>query len=196
MTSDLPSTSDSSDESDSESGESEESELEGEAAAQKEDFEEDEDEEGAQPNTSSAAVRTKNEIVDNSIILPEIKTVDESEILERVGEIMSIIENMVIVKGDGSEVETRAAERALDSESLLVFEDRQVLGYVSQSRILCHLALIDLRCMKPSDPRISLYIRSNLHLLLISIPRLSKSLDPYSTFLGAANLFSPANSGR
>jgi H/ACA ribonucleoprotein complex non-core subunit NAF1 len=44
---------------------------------------------------------------------------------------MSIVGNVVIVKGDTSAMADRAAERALDSDSLLVFEDRKVLGYVS-----------------------------------------------------------------
>ena len=43
---------------------------------------------------------------------------------------MSIVDNVVIVKGIASAAENMAAERALDSDSLLVFEDRKVLGYV------------------------------------------------------------------
>ena len=44
---------------------------------------------------------------------------------------MSIIDNVVIVKGIPSSSENRGAERALDCESLLVFEDKKVLGVVS-----------------------------------------------------------------
>lgn len=43
---------------------------------------------------------------------------------------MSITNNVVIVKGISSSKEDTASQRALDSESLLVFEDRKVLGYV------------------------------------------------------------------
>jgi H/ACA ribonucleoprotein complex non-core subunit NAF1 len=43
---------------------------------------------------------------------------------------MNIIDNVVIVKGASSEVVNRGSERALDSDTLLVFEDRKVMGYV------------------------------------------------------------------
>ena len=49
---------------------------------------------------------------------------------------MNIVENVVIVKGDPSAVSDRASERALDSDSILVFEDRKVLGYVSYPHLL------------------------------------------------------------
>jgi hypothetical protein len=50
-----------------------------------------------------------------------------------VGEITSIIENVVIIKGLASEVANRGSRRALDSDTLLVFEDRKVVGYVRTS---------------------------------------------------------------
>ena len=75
--------------------------------------------------------RTKNEISEPSIVMPDITEIGDQEPLEKVGEIMSIIENIVIVKGLPSPTENKAAERALDSDSLLVFDDRKVLGYVS-----------------------------------------------------------------
>lgn len=43
---------------------------------------------------------------------------------------MSIVEKTVIVKGAPSEVLARASGQALDCDTLLVFEDRKVLGYV------------------------------------------------------------------
>lgn len=43
---------------------------------------------------------------------------------------MSIVDKVVIVKGSASDTVTRASERALDSDTLLVFEDRKVLGFV------------------------------------------------------------------
>lgn len=95
---------------------------------------EDDDEEDAKGPSGGASLRTKNEIPEPSVVVPDISEVDAHEPLEKVGEIMSIIDNVVIVKGLASAVENKAAERALDSESLLVFEDRKVLGYVSSIR--------------------------------------------------------------
>ena len=63
-------------------------------------------------------------------MIPPIEEVGPHEALEKVGEVMSIVDKVVIVKGFASEMATRASERALDSETLLVFEDRKVLGYV------------------------------------------------------------------
>lgn len=86
----------------------------------------DEDEE---PGTLSA-LRTKNEIEEAVTHVPEFTEVGGDEVLEKVGEILSIIDNVVVIKGVTSEYLNRASERALDSESLLVFNDRRVLGYV------------------------------------------------------------------
>lgn len=60
-----------------------------------------------------------------------MEEIEGNEELEKVGEIMSIIDKVVIVKGNASHIANRASERALDSETLLVFEDRKVFGYVS-----------------------------------------------------------------
>jgi hypothetical protein len=73
----------------------------------------------------SAYQQTKNEIA-VKIVIPEIEEVGVEEVLEKVGEIMSIVDTVVIVRGMTSE-----KCRALDSDTLLVFEDRKVLGYVS-----------------------------------------------------------------
>ena len=83
------------------------------------------------PSISTAVVKTKNEITGASSSVPDFEEVGPDEPLEKVGEVMSIVENVVIVKGDPSTVSERASERALDSDSLLVFDDRKVLGYVS-----------------------------------------------------------------
>lgn len=93
------------------------------------DHDADDDEDGAQAGGGSV-LRTKNEIEEPTVLVPEISEVSADEVLEKVGEIMSIIENVVIVKGLPSEYLNRASDRALDLESLLVFEDRKVLGYV------------------------------------------------------------------
>jgi H/ACA ribonucleoprotein complex non-core subunit NAF1 len=50
--------------------------------------------------------------------------------LERVGEVMNIMDNAVIVKCTSSEVVNRGSDKALDAGTLLVFEDRKVMGYV------------------------------------------------------------------
>lgn len=78
-------------------------------------------------------MKTKNEVSDISIVVPKEAEVGEHEVLEKVGEVMSIMDKVVIVKGAGSQVQNRAADRALDSDTLLVFEDRKVLGYVGDA---------------------------------------------------------------
>ena len=90
--------------------------------------EDDEDEEeGAAVATT---VRTKNELSEPDIMIPPIVQVGPDEQLERVGEIMNVMNNVVVVKGGDSGTH-RASEHALDAETLLVYEDRRVLGYVS-----------------------------------------------------------------
>ena len=98
------------------------------------DHDADDDEDGAQVGGGSV-LRTKNEIEEPTVLVPEISEVGADEVLEKVGEIMSIIENVVIVKGLPSEYLNRASDRALDLESLLVFEDRKVLGYVRFTKL-------------------------------------------------------------
>lgn len=44
---------------------------------------------------------------------------------------MTIMDNLAIIKGMPAELANRGSERALDSDTLLVFKDRKVLGYVS-----------------------------------------------------------------
>ena len=95
----------------------------------KNDVSDDSDDEVTGVSIPPSGVRSKNEIAE-SAVMPEIQTVGEDERLEKVGEIMSVIESVVVVRGIPSDTKN-ASERALDSESLLVFEDRKVLGYVS-----------------------------------------------------------------
>ena len=73
------------------------------------------------------AFNTKNEIIPVPK-LPTIAKVEDDEELEPVGEVMSIVGTVVIVKAyqDGS-------NRVLDTDSMLVFEDRKVLGLVSNA---------------------------------------------------------------
>lgn len=78
----------------------------------------------------AAAISTKNEITNPPVSLPEVKEVDPSEPIEKIGEIQSIIDSVVIIRGMGSPALSVPVEKVLDSESLLVFEDRKVLGSV------------------------------------------------------------------
>lgn len=88
----------------------------------------DEDDEGA---GSGGRLATAHEVLNEDVVIPEIVEVDPKETLERVGEILSILQDkIVIVKGLESQVAGRAPDRVLDTETLLVFEDRKVLGYV------------------------------------------------------------------
>ncbi|KAH9849222.1 Gar1/Naf1 RNA binding region-domain-containing protein [Lenzites betulinus] len=82
---------------------------------------------------SDAQVRTKNEMVEIDIMIPEIWEVGPHDELERVGEVMSIVDKVVIVKGQTSGITNRGSEKALDSDTLLVFEDRKVLGFIFET---------------------------------------------------------------
>lgn len=91
----------------------------------------DEDDEGGGPRGRLA---TAHEVLNEDVVIPEITEVDPKEALERVGEIFSVLQDRtVIVKGLTSQIAGHASDRVLDTETLLVFEDRKVLGYVSPS---------------------------------------------------------------
>lgn len=93
------------------------------------DAEDDDENDGAL--APGAVPQTKNEIVDADINIPEAEEIGEHEHMEKVGEVMAILDNKaVIVKGEASANANRGSESALDSDTLLVFEDRKVLGYV------------------------------------------------------------------
>lgn len=89
-----------------------------------------EDEESGM-TVAATYLQTKNEIVDADIMVPTISEVEPCDTLEKVGEIMSIVGNIVIVRGLPVTHVKSLSEHTLDAESLLVFEDRKVLGYVS-----------------------------------------------------------------
>jgi H/ACA ribonucleoprotein complex non-core subunit NAF1 len=91
----------------------------------------DEDDDGEEGGGAvDMTLRTKNELSEPDIMIPPIVQVGPDEQLERVGEIMNIMNNVVIVRG-GESGTHRASGHALDAETLLVYEDRRVLGYVS-----------------------------------------------------------------
>jgi len=90
---------------------------------------EDEDDEGG---GSGGRFVTAHEVLNEEVSIPEILEVDPMEALERVGEILSVLQDkIVIVRGLASQIAGHAPDRVLDTETLLVFEDRKVLGYVS-----------------------------------------------------------------
>ncbi|KAI0354589.1 NAF1-domain-containing protein [Trametes cingulata] len=95
------------------------------------DIDDEDDADAAGP--TEAQLRTKNEVLDVDIMIPEISEVGPHEELEKVGEVMSIVDKVVIVKGVPSEIAHRGSEKALDSDTLLVFEDREVLGYIFET---------------------------------------------------------------
>ncbi|KAJ8474555.1 hypothetical protein ONZ45_g15914 [Pleurotus djamor] len=93
----------------------------------------DEDETGTSL-APGAVPQTKNELPDVEINIPDVEEVGPDEPLEKVGEIMSILdERVVIVKGKESSIANRGAESALDSDTLLIFDDRKTLGYIYET---------------------------------------------------------------
>ncbi|KAG2076935.1 NAF1-domain-containing protein [Suillus decipiens] len=132
--SDSSSDSDSSD-SDSESDGNETADEAGDKNAlnpRKPQIDVDDDEEPC-ATAGASYVQTKNEIVETDIVVPSVSEVGLEEVLEKVGEVMNIIGNVVIVKGLPAESSRAASEKALDVETLLVFDDRQVLGHVYET---------------------------------------------------------------
>lgn len=81
-------------------------------------------------------VRTKNEVAEVQIVIPQVEQIEENEVMEKVGEVLSIVDKVVIVQGLSLHAPGRVSDRALDSDTLLVFEDRIVLGYVSTFRFI------------------------------------------------------------
>jgi len=90
----------------------------------------DDDEDGETTSGATTYFQTKNEVVDVPITIPDLEEIGMDEVLEKVGEVLSVIGDIAIVKGLPSDFANRGSERALDSETLLVFGDRKVMGYV------------------------------------------------------------------
>lgn len=92
----------------------------------------DEDDEGGGGGGSGGRPVTVHEDLNEEVAVPDITEVDPKEVLELVGEVLSVLQDkVVIVKGLASQIAGHASERVLDIDTLLVFEDRKVLGYVS-----------------------------------------------------------------
>ncbi|KAH7100679.1 Gar1/Naf1 RNA binding region-domain-containing protein [Auriculariales sp. MPI-PUGE-AT-0066] len=86
-----------------------------------------------EPANSTAAAATAHEIVKPPVSMLEITEVDPSEAIVHIGEVMSIIDSVVVVKGLPQVTVPMLHERVLDTESLLVFEDRTVLGQLFET---------------------------------------------------------------
>ncbi|KAF8641216.1 hypothetical protein AX17_000850 [Amanita inopinata Kibby_2008] len=92
----------------------------------------DDDEDGGPPQ-SGPYIYTKNEVMDVAVHIPDVQQVGPEEVLEKVGEVMSIVDKIVIIKALPSEIAGRGLDKALDSDTLLVFDDRLVLGYIYET---------------------------------------------------------------
>jgi H/ACA ribonucleoprotein complex non-core subunit NAF1 len=69
---------------------------------------------------------TAHEIVVPMVTLPSITEIGPDEPMELIGEVLNVVDSVVVVKSSHN-----GMQRVLDTESLLVFEDRKVLGLVS-----------------------------------------------------------------
>ncbi|CAO3671933.1 unnamed protein product [Umbelopsis vinacea] len=84
------------------------------------------DEDGSNTNAGEP-LRTKNEIKDIVVQRPTITIKPEAKIVE-IGTIYAVVENTVVVQGHVS-----GDEQVLDSGSLFVFEDRDILGEIFET---------------------------------------------------------------
>ena len=110
------------------------SESEPEDDSRNNNLQDQDDDEDLVPNaTSGTYFQTKHEIAETDIVIPEVDRIDPDEVLEKVGEVMNIVDRVVIIKGHPSNMLNRGSDRALDSDTLLVFDDRTVMGYVRPS---------------------------------------------------------------
>ncbi|KAF8713772.1 Gar1/Naf1 RNA binding region, partial [Rhizoctonia solani] len=87
-----------------------------------------EDDEDGPSGSIAQYAGTKNEVLLPEVKTPELTVVPPEDILELIGEVMTIIDSVVVVKGYASGV-----DRVLDTDSLLAFEDRNVFGVVFET---------------------------------------------------------------
>ncbi|KZT30776.1 NAF1-domain-containing protein [Neolentinus lepideus HHB14362 ss-1] len=104
-----------------------------------------EDDEFGDSGPANSVVKTEHEVTDYNITIPDISEVGPEEELEHVGRIMNVGDNVVIVQGTAAQDSLKAQQRALDSETLLVFEDRKVLGYIHDTFGPTHQPLYQVR---------------------------------------------------
>ncbi|KAK0505712.1 Gar1/Naf1 RNA binding region-domain-containing protein [Armillaria luteobubalina] len=86
----------------------------------------DEDGEPGLSTESQSYFTSQHEVVDSNIVVPEIEEIGADEGIEVLGEIVNIMDKAVIIRG-------RPSSHVLDSETLLVFDDRKVLGYIYET---------------------------------------------------------------
>ena len=85
------------------------------------------DDEGTKKGTANGHVKTTNEIIDETIEIPDVAITPEMEITE-LGSIETMIENTILVRG-----KTSGEYRVLDSGSLLCLDSRRVIGTVAET---------------------------------------------------------------
>lgn len=124
----VPSESDTSSDSDSDSSEDDDAPNRGQNAAALDIVDDDED--PVPVAASGTYFQTKHEVQEAEITIPEVDQLEAHEVLEKVGEVMNIVDHLAIVRGLPSEMLNRGSDRALDADTLLVFDDRKVMGYV------------------------------------------------------------------
>jgi H/ACA ribonucleoprotein complex non-core subunit NAF1 len=76
---------------------------------------------------------TQTELTEVDITVPRIDEVGTEEKLKKLRQVMTNVDRFAIVRGLPSEHLNRAMEPALDSDTLLVFEDGKVMGCVCVS---------------------------------------------------------------
>ncbi|KAF5323539.1 hypothetical protein D9611_005585 [Ephemerocybe angulata] len=131
--SDKPASEPSHSDSDSSSDSEPEEEIKKEDSAIFEATAGDDEDEDAPAVGAATYLQTKHEVVETEIAIPEIDQVDPNESLEKVGDIMSIVNQVAIVRGLPSDDMSRGSQKALDSDTLLVFDDRNVMGYIYET---------------------------------------------------------------
>jgi H/ACA ribonucleoprotein complex non-core subunit NAF1 len=90
--------------------------------------------------------KTKNEVEEMDGTEPDIQEVGADEILQRIGEIFNIVGKSIIIKALPPSASPWSPSQTLDSETLVVFDDRKVVGYVSflfmPSHSVCFILLV------------------------------------------------------
>ncbi|CAE6436914.1 unnamed protein product [Rhizoctonia solani] len=87
-----------------------------------------EDDEDAPAGSIAQYAGTKNEVLLPEVKTPELTVVPPEDIIELIGEVMTIIDSVVVIRGCASGV-----DRVLDTDSLLAFEDRSIFGVVFET---------------------------------------------------------------
>lgn len=75
---------------------------------------------------ASSMFATIHEVVAPQVTMPSITEIPDDEPIELLGEVTSIVDSVVVVKSLSN-----GMQRVLDTDSMLVLENRKVLGLVS-----------------------------------------------------------------